>query len=87
MLLKRQSEHCACTWSIIPVMKKAVPKEPPGKTAICGTIVVTKYYDTDEQREAFELFNSAFLLAAAWKTLEDALGCEMSCWMFGSDGQ
>lgn len=62
---KRQSEHGACTCHIIPVMKKGVPKEPPGKTAICGTIVVMKDYYTGEQWEAFELFISAFLLAAA----------------------
>lgn len=63
--LKRQSEHGACTCHIIPVMKKGVPKEPPRKTAICGTIVVMKDYYTGEQWEAFELFISAFLLAAA----------------------
>lgn len=62
-----------CTCHIIPVMKKRVPKEPLRKTAICGTIVVMKDYYTGEQWEAFELFISAFLLAAAWKTLEDAL--------------
>lgn len=70
---KRQSEHGACTCHIIPVMKKGVPKEPLRKTTICGTIVVMKDYYTGEQWEAFELFISAFLLAAAWKTLEDAL--------------